>query len=194
MKYKISEYAKLKGVQYRTVWNWIKKGTVQIERTETGRVLVIVEEPVKPTKELSVAVYARVSSSENKDNLERQAERLISYANAKGYKVAKVVREVGSGLNDSRVKLQALLTDKSIDIILVEHKDRLTRFGFNYIQTLLANDGRTVEVVNNLESPKEDLIADFTAVITSFCARIYGQRGNKRRTEKLIKELEQADD
>ena len=56
MKYKISEYAKLKGVQYRTVWNWIKKGTVQIERTETGRVLVIVEEPVKPTKELSNAL------------------------------------------------------------------------------------------------------------------------------------------
>ena len=153
MKYKISEYAKLKGVQYRTVWNWIKKGTVQIERTETGRVLVIVEEPVKPTKELSVAVYVRVSSSENKDNLERQAERLISYANAKGYKVAKVVREIGSGLNDSRTKLQALLADKSVDIILVEHKDRLTRFGFNYIQTLLANEGRTVEVVNNLESP-----------------------------------------
>lgn len=194
MKYKISEYAKLKGVQYRTVWNWIKKGTVQIERTETGRVLVIVEEPVKPTKELSVAVYVRVSSSENKDNLERQAERLISYANAKGYKVAKVVREIGSGLNDSRTKLQALLADKSVDIILVEHKDRLTRFGFNYIQTLLANEGRTVEVVNNLESPKEDLIADFTAVITSFCARIYGQRRSKRRTEKLIKELEQADD
>lgn len=191
MKYKISEYAKLNHVQYRTVWNWINKGKVKIERTKTGRVLIVVDEPVK---DQTVAVYARVSSSENKDNLERQAQRLIDYANAKGYKVEKVVKEIGSGLNDNRPKLQSLLADKSINLILVEHKDRLTRFGFSYIQTLLANSNRTVEVVNNLESPKEDLIADFTSVITSFCARIYGQRRSKRKTEKLIKELEQSND
>jgi predicted site-specific integrase-resolvase len=191
MKYKISEYAKLNHVQYRTVWNWINKGKVKIERTKTGRVLIVVDEPVK---DQTVAVYARVSSSENKDNLERQAQRLIDYANAKGYKVEKVVKEIGSGLNDNRPKLQSLLADKSINLILVEHKDRLTRFGFNYIQTLLANSNRTVEVVNNLENPKEDLIADFTSVITSFCAKIYGQRRSKRKTEKLIKELEQSND
>ena len=189
MKYKISEYAKLNHVQYRTVWNWINKGKVKIERTKTGRVLIVVDEPVK---DQTVAVYARISSSENKDNLERQAQRLIDYANAKGYKVEKVVKEIGSGLNDNRPKLQSLLADKSINLILVEHKDRLTRFGFNYIQTLLANSNRTVEVVNNLESPKEDLIADFTSVITSFCARIYGQRRSKRKTEQLIKDLEQG--
>ena len=191
MKYKISEYAKLNHVQYRTVWNWINKGKVKIERTKTGRVLIVVDEPVK---DQTVAVYARVSSSENKYNLERQAQRLIDYANAKGYKVEKVVKEIGSGLNDNRPKLQSLLADKSINLILVEHKDRLTRFGFNYIQTLLANSNRTVEVVNNLESPKEDLIADFTSVITSFCAKIYGQRRSKRKTEQLIKELEQSND
>ena len=191
MKYKISEYAKLNHVQYRTVWNWINKGKVKIERTKTGRVLIVVDEPVK---DQTVAVYARISSSENKDNLERQAQRLIDYANAKGYKVEKVVKEIGSGLNDNRPKLQSLLADKSINLILVEHKDRLTRFGFNYIQTLLANSNRTVEVVNNLESPKEDLIADFTSVITSFCAKIYGQRRSKRKTEQLIKELEQSND
>ena len=191
MKYKISEYAKLNHVQYRTVWNWINKGKVKIERTKTGRVLIVVDEPVK---DQTVAVYARVSSSENKNNLERQAQRLIDYANAKGYKVEKVVKEIGSGLNDNRPKLQSLLADKSINLILVEHKDRLTRFGFNYIQTLLANSNRTVEVVNNLENPKEDLIADFTSVITSFCAKIYGQRRSKRKAEKLIKELEQSND
>ena len=189
MKYKISEYAKLNHVQYRTVWNWINKGKVKIERTKTGRVLIVVDEPVK---DQTVAVYARVSSSENKNNLERQAQRLIDYANAKGYKVEKVVKEIGSGLNDNRPKLQSLLADKSINLILVEHKDRLTRFGFNYIQTLLANSDRVIEVVNNLESPKEDLIADFTSVITSFCARIYGQRRSKRKTEQLIKDLEQG--
>lgn len=191
MKYKISEYAKLNHVQYRTVWNWIKQGKVKIERTETGRVLIVVDKPINDS---IVVIYARVSSSENKDNLERQAQRLIDYANAKGYKVEKVVKEVGSGLNDNRPKLQSILADKSINLILVEHKDRLTRFGFNYIQTLLANSNRAVEVVNNLENPKEDLIADFTSVITSFCARIYGQRRSKRKTEKLIKELEQSND
>ena len=191
MKYKISEYAKLNHVQYRTVWNWINKGKVKIERTKTGRVLIVVDEPVK---DQTVAVYARVSSSENKNNLERQAQRLIDYANAKGYKVEKVVKEIGSGLNDNRPKLQSLLADKSINLILVEHKDRLTRFGFNYIQTLLANSDRVIEVVDNLESPKEDLIADFTSVITSFCAKIYGQRRSKRKTEQLIKELEQSND
>ena len=191
MKYKISEYAKLNHVQYRTVWNWINKGKVKIERTKTGRVLIVVDEPVK---DQTVAVYARVSSSENKNNLERQAQRLIDYANAKGYKVEKVVKEIGSGLNDNRPKLQSLLADKSINLILVEHKDRLTRFGFNYIQTLLANSDRVIEVINNLESPKEDLIADFTSVITSFCAKIYGQRRSKRKTEQLIKELEQSND
>lgn len=191
MKYKISEYAKLNHVQYRTVWNWINKGKVKIERTKTGRVLIVVDEPVK---DQTVAVYARVSSSENKNNLERQAQRLIDYANAKGYKVEKVVKEIGSGLDDNRPKLQSLLADKSINLILVEHKDRLTRFGFNYIQTLLGNSDRVIEVVNNLESPKEDLIADFTSVITSFCAKIYGQRRSKRKTEQLIKELEQSND
>lgn len=191
MKYKISEYARLNHVQYRTVWNWIKQGKVQIERTDTGRVLIVVDEPVKDDV---VAIYARVSSSENKDNLEKQAERLVSYANAKGYKVFKVVKEVGSGLNDARPKLQALLADTSVTVILVEHKDRLTRFRFNHIQTLLTNNNRRIEVVNNLESPKEDLVADFIAIITSFCARIYGLRRSKRKTEQLIKQLEQSND
>jgi predicted site-specific integrase-resolvase len=85
--------------------------------------------------------------------------------------------------------LLQLLVDKEIDIILVEHKDRLTRFGFNYIETLLTTQNRKIEVINNIEDNKDDLIQDFVSIITSFCARIYGQRRNKRKTEKLIKEL-----
>jgi predicted site-specific integrase-resolvase len=71
----------------------------------------------------------------------------------------------------------------------VEHKDRLTRFGFKYIEVLMEIQGRKIEVINNLEDDKDDLIQDFISVITSFCARIYGQRRSKRSTEKLIKEL-----
>ena len=191
MRYKISTFAKMQGRSKRTIWNWIAKGLVKTEKDATGHTWII-EESYK--KEYTVAVYARVSSSENKDNLDTQADRLISYCNAKGYKVAKVVKEVGSGLNDTRPKLEKLLIDKNIDIIVVEHKDRLARFGVNYIEKLLSLDNRKIEIVNNVEEEKEDLVQDFISIITSFCARIYGNKRSKRATEKLIKELEEKKD
>lgn len=185
MELKISEYAKINRVTQRTVWNWIKQNRVKIKYTETGRVRIIVESD----KEKQVAIYTRVSSTENKENLKLQTDRLINYCNAKGYKVTKVISEIGSGLNDQRPKLEKLLCDNNIDIIVVQHKDRLARFGINYIQKLLKLNNREIEIVNNIETEKEDLIQDFVSVITSFCACIYGQRRTKRKTEKLIKEL-----
>jgi predicted site-specific integrase-resolvase len=193
MKVKISQYAKMHNVTIRTVWNWIKKGEVIIERTPTGRNMVVIDND-KKNKEPIVAVYARVSSSENKSNLQTQKDRLISYANAKGYKVDKVVTEIGSGLNDKRPKLEKLLTDKSIDIIIVEHKDRLARFGLNYIEKLLALDGRKIEIINPQENDRDDLMQDFVSIITSFCARLYGQRRSKRQTEKLIENLNNTEE
>ena len=104
--------------------------------------------------------------------------------------MVKVVKEVGSGVNDGRKKLLALLADPTVTVIVVEHKDRLTRFGFKYIETLLAMQGRSIEVVNVTENPLEDSIADFVSILYSFCARLYGQRRAKRKTEKIVKELE----
>ena len=193
MKVKISQYAKMHNVTIRTVWNWIKKGEVIIERTPTGRNMVVIDND-KKNKEPIVAVYARVSSSEKKSNLQTQKDRLITYANAKGYKVDKVVTEIGSGLNDKRPKLEKLLTDKSIDIIIVEHKDRLARFGLNYIEKLLALDGRKIEIINPQENDRDDLMQDFVSIITSFCARLYGQRRSKRQTEKLIENLNNTEE
>lgn len=184
---KISQYAKENNVTIRTIWRWIEKGRLVIERTSTNRVFIVEDLEEKP---LSVAIYCRVSSSENKNNLETQKERLISYCNAKGWKVDKIVTEIGSGLNDTRPKLEKLLLDTTISVIVVEHKDRLARFGINYIQKLLEKDQRRIEIVNNVESDKEELIQDFVSIITSYCARIYGNRRSKRKTEKLIKELE----
>lgn len=184
---KISQYAKENNVTIRTVWRWIEKGRLVIERTSTNRVFIVEDLEEKP---LSVAIYCRVSNSENKNNLETQKERLISYCNAKGWKVDKIVTEIGSGLNDTRPKLEKLLLDTTISVIVVEHKDRLARFGINYIQKLLEKDQRRIEIVNNVESDKEELIQDFVSIITSYCARIYGNRRSKRKTEKLIKELE----
>ena len=187
MKYKISQYAKKNGVCYRTVWNWANAGKVRHERNRTGGI-VIVEEEDKPLND-AVAIYARVSSSENKDNLTRQRERLEAYCAAKGYKVIRVVEEIGSGLNDKRKKLESLLTDYAVKKIVVEHADRFSRFGMNYIEKLLKMQGREVEVINEQSTDKDDLMQDFVSIITSFCARLYGLRRSKRRTEQIIKEL-----
>jgi len=187
MKYKIKEYAAKNKVQYRTVWNWMKAGKLKYERTGTGRIIIVDEDEHKDKK---VAVYARVSSSENKDNLGRQKERLINFCNAKGYKVSKIVTEIGSGLNDHRPKLESLLMDNSIDVIVVEHTDRFARFGANYLIKLLEKAGRTVEIINPPENDRDDLMEDFVSIITSFTARLYGQRRSKRHTEKLLASLE----
>jgi predicted site-specific integrase-resolvase len=98
-------------------------------------------------------------------------------------------KEKISGLNDNRPKLRALLKDTSITRIVVEHKDRLARFSANYIETLMETQGRAIEVINVAENDKEDLIADLASVIYSFCARLYGQRRAKRKTETIVKEL-----
>lgn len=186
MKYKISQYAKKEKVCYRTIWNRINRGELKTERTPTGRILIVIDE----NKEDETAVYCRMSSSENKSNLESQKERVLSYCYAKGYRVSKVVMEVGSGLNDKRKKLESLLLDKSITRIVVEHSDRFSRFGMNYISKLLESEGRKIEVINQSESDRDDLMSDFVSIITSFTARLYGLRRSKRRIERIIRELE----
>jgi len=184
---KLSDYAKKMGITYRTAWNYFKAGKLNAYQTYTGT--VIVRENEMGDKEGAVAVYCRVSSSENKKNLESQKNRLLDYCAAKGYKVTKVVTEVGSGINDTRKQWLALLQDRSIQLIVVEHKDRFTRFGFTGYRTLLNNEGRDVEVVNEADNGKEDLLQDLVAIITSFCARLYGQRRCKRKTERIVQEL-----
>ena len=177
----------MSGVSVRTLWRRINDGSLLVERSSTGRVFVNLEE--EQTSLLNVCIYARVSSSENKDNLEKQKERLVSYCNAKGYKVSKIITEIGSGLNDERKKLESILMDKSINLIVVEHKDRLTRFGLNYIQKLLELDNRKIEIINPQTNDEDDLMQDFVSIITSFTARLYGRRRSKRITEKVIKEV-----
>ena len=190
---KLSDYAKQQGVRYETAWRWFRDGKIQGRRV--GAHTILIDEPARsasPVKATTV-VYARVSSAENKANLDSQAERLIAYCAAQGYQVSKVVKEIGSGVNDNRPKFLALLADPSVRRIVVEHKDRGTRFGFRYIQTLLSTYGREIEVVNQAENSTEDLIADLTSIVYSFCARLYGQRRAKRKTERIVRELEEQD-
>ena len=186
---KLSDYAKKLGVSYKTVWRYWKDGKLQGFQTPTGTVIVT-ETIENPSLEIKrVAIYARVSSSENKTNLEAQAQRLQDYAIAKGYQIQSVIQEVGSGLNDQRPKLLKALVDHNYNILLVEDKDRLARFGVSYIELILKQSGKELEIVNLCLNDKEDLLQDFVSVITSFCAGLYGQRLRRRKTEKLIKEL-----
>ena len=126
--------------------------------------------------------------------MDRQADRLEAFCAAHGFVVARIVKEIGSGVNDTRPKLVGLLEDRSYDVLVVEHKDRLTRFGFRYIETCLRLTGRSVLVINEANNDKDDLMEDFVAVITSFCARLYGQRRSRRKTERIVAELQEGND
>lgn len=181
---KLSQYAKQQGISYRTALRWFRAGAIPGYQAPSGTIIVTETKPVQTIQK--VAIYARVSSSEHRGNLERQAERLVQYCTARGYQVHQVVKDVASGVNDSRPKLLTLLKDTSITLIVVEYRDRLTRFGFRYIETLLATQGRAIEVVNPAENNKEDLLQDLASIVYSFCARLYGQRRAKRKTERLL--------
>jgi putative resolvase len=180
MSMKLSAYAKQVGVTYKTAWQWWKAGQLDAYQLPTGT--IIVREPQSAAT--GVALYARVSSTDQQDDVTRQMQRLRDYAAARGYQVAAEVTEVASGLNDERPKLKKLLTDAKLGVIVVEHQDRLTRFGYGYITTLLEQQGRRVEAVFPTDSG-DGLVDDFVAVITSMAARLYGRRNSRRRAKRV---------
>ncbi len=184
---KLSDYAKKLGLQYRTVWSLYDSGRIPgAYKLSTGTIIVPDE---KTDHEGITATYARVSSSENKPNLLSQSKRIQDFCSAKGWVVSKVVEECASGLNDNRKKLEQLLLDKNVSRIVVEHKDRLTRFGYNYIKKLWHGE---IVIINEVTEDERDLMQDFVSLVTSFTARLYGKRRSKRSTEKLIQELNNA--
>jgi putative resolvase len=167
----LSAYTSKHGISYPTAWRWFKAGKVAGFQADTGSIIV-----TEPTIEANftthhprTVIYARVSVTENKDHLQGQAKRVVDHCAAKGYQVAAVVKEIGSGVNDTRPKLLKLLTDPTIGLIEVEHNDRQTRFGFNDIEQLLAMQDREIEVTNLAENGKEELIQDIVSIVTSFC-------------------------
>jgi predicted site-specific integrase-resolvase len=186
---KLSDYAKSLGVTYKTAWNWFKAGSIEgAYQLPSGT--VIVPEKTENITNYGVILYARTSSSQNKDLLENQAKRLEEYAIAKGYKIKQVIKEFGSGLNDNRKLLSQVLKENKYDKIIVEHKDRLTRFGFNYIQILT---GGKIEVINESKEDDEDITQDLISIIHCFSARIYGLRRSKRlkiKVREAIRDIE----
>lgn len=184
---KLSQYAKQYNVTYRTAWNRFKAGKIPNSRVTVNGLIIIDE--TKDVRLDKTVTYARVSSSENKSNLTTQSKRLQDFCAAKGWIVCDSIEECGSGLNDERKKLLKLMSDKTITRIVVEHKDRLTRFGFNYLESLWDVE---IVVINQADNDEKDLMQDFVSLITSFTARLYGRRRSKRQTEKLIKDLTES--
>lgn len=188
---KLSQYAKELGVCYKTAWNLFKQNKINgAYQLESGTVIVPNNIFDNNTQENGVILYARTSSSKNKTLLENQVKRLEQYAIAKGYKIKQIVKEYGSGLNDERKLLSKILKDDNYDKIIVENKDQLTRFGFNWIQLLTGN---RIEVINESKEKDEDITKDLISIIHCFSARIYGLRRSqnlKNNIKKYIKEIE----
>lgn len=184
----LKDYARDHGIKYRAAWNRFKNKKIPTAfKDEFGKILIHED---KPDRQLKVVCYARVSSSQNKSNLESQAERIINFANLSGLPVHTVIKEIGSGLNDKRHKLLKILNDIEVTHIVVEHKDRMTRFGYNFLQAWMASRQCQIVIINNVETDKEDLMQDFVSLVTTMVARLYGLRRSKRKTEQLIKELQ----
>ncbi|HET9875561.1 MAG TPA: IS607 family transposase [Mycobacterium sp.] len=130
-------------------------------------------------------LYARVSSHDPRADLDRQVGRLTGWAIDAGMAVGQVAAEVGSGLNGKHAKLARMLSDPSATVIVVEHSDRLARFGVEHLGAVLAADGRRIVVVDDGQST-DDLVRDMIEVLTSMCARLYGHRGARNRALRAV--------
>jgi len=181
---KLSQWARKNGLTYKTAWTLFNNGNLPVKavRLNTGTILIQEDDATSVGK---TVLYSRVSSHGQKADAERQLSRLRDFCSAKGIVVSAELTEIGSGLNGNRKKLLTILNDNTVTTIVVEHRDRLVRFGFDFIQASLAAHKRNIMVVNNTECP-DDIVRDMTEVLTSMCARLYGKRGAKNRAKKAI--------
>lgn len=136
-------------------------------------------------KDVIVATYARCSTSDQKQHgdIDRQSQRLSEYCAKKKYKVEYIIKDMGSGINDKRkgfVKLCKLVTEKKINKIVIEHKDRLTRFQYNLIEFFFNSYGVDIELTDNKEyTEQEELVNDMMMLIASFSGRLYSTRAKE---------------
>ena len=202
--YKTGELAKMIGKQTRTVQSYCIKGDINSIIIPSGKRIISRDEVIKYLRSSNLLyeddnkidlIYARVSTNEqkNRGDLDRQIDYIIREIIAKNPKNLKVFSEVGSGLNDNRTELKKLLDmvmNDEIDRIFILYKDRLTRFGFNYLEQICNKFGTKIIVISEEiqeKSIQEELAEDIISIIHSFSGKLYGMR-NKIK-EKLDKEL-----
>ena len=182
----LAEWAETQGIARGTAYRWFREGKLPVPARRVGG-LILVDSPaaleVPSTSE--TVVYARVSSADQKSDLDRQVARVTVWATGQGMAVDRVVTEIGSALNGRRKKFLAILKDPAVETIVVEHRDRFARLAVEYIEAALSAQGRRLVVVDNAEVD-DDLVRDMTEILTSFCARLYGRRAAANRAQRML--------
>jgi putative resolvase len=183
---KLAAWARANGVHPQTAYRWFRQGTMPVPARRLPSGTILVDTPgTGSLPDRRAVLYARVSAYDQRADLDRQVARLSAWATGQGVGVAEVVTEVGSGLNGRRPKLRRLLADPKATMIVVEHRDRLARFGVEHLEAALSAQGRRLVVVDPGES-SDDLVRDMIEVLTSFCARLYGRRGARNRALRAV--------
>ena len=192
--YRLNEFSELLGVSVKTLQRWDREGILKAHRTPTNRRYYTYDQYLQfkgqsgETDRRDTVIYARVSSRGQKDDLKNQVEFLKTFCNARGMIVNQCVEDYGSGLNYNRKKWNELLTqvmDGKIKTIVISHKDRFIRFGFDWFESFCRKFETSILVVNNEAfSPQEELVDDIVSILHVFSCRLYGLRKYKR----LIKE------
>jgi len=185
----LKEWAARNGVGYATARRWFAEGMLPVPARRVGGLILVVDES-GPAPAGTAVVYARVSSADQKADLDRQVARVTAWATSQGLTVGRVVSETGSALNGHRRKFLALLRDPSVTVIAVEHRDRFARFGAEYVEAALSAQGRRLLVVDPAEVD-DDLVRDVTEILTSLCARLYGRRTAADRAARAVSALTQ---
>jgi putative resolvase len=187
---KLAVWARANGVHPQTAYRWFRQGTMPVPARQLPSGTILVDVPGSPPGG-RVVLYARVAAHDQRANLDRQVARMTAWAAKQGMAVAEVVCEVGASVNGKRPKLRRLLADPQATAIVVEHRDRLVRFGVEYLEAALAAQGRRLLVVDPGEST-DDLMRDMIDVLTEFCARLYGRRGARNRALRAVTAAKQS--
>jgi putative resolvase len=182
---KLAEWARANGVHPQTAYRWFRQDTMPVPARRLPSGTILVEAPGSGSPAGRAVVYARVSAHDQRAELDRQVARLTAWATGQGVAVAEVVTEVGSAINGKQPKLKRLLADPQATTIVVEHRDRLARFGVELVEAALSAQGRKLVVVDPGET-SDDLVGDMIDVLTSFCARLYGRRGARNRAMRAV--------
>lgn len=182
----LTQWARLQGVHPQTAYRWFREGTLPVPAVRVNsRSVLVSPESVMATPTTAFGLYARVSSHDQKSDLDRQVARLSTWAAQAGGQVVRVEAEIGSGMNGSRSKVRRLLADPAVTTVVVEHRDRLGRMNTELVEAALSAHGRRLVVLDHGEVD-DDLVRDMVEVLTSFCARLYGRRSARNRALKAV--------
>lgn len=181
----LTEWARSQGVHVTTAYRWYREGKLPVPARKVGRLILVSPGVPAAGSGERAGLYARVSSHDQKPDLDRQVARLTAWAAQAGLAVVRVEAEVGSGMNGTRPRARRLLADPAVTVIVAEHRDRLGRMNTELAEAALRAAGRRLVVLDGGEVA-DDLVRDMIEVLTSFCARLYGRRSARNRALKAV--------